>query len=405
MTGRARQIVLIAVAIFAYHTFFWLQPTSWNDELVGGTFGTIRIDNFLPSPRDPINVTVWYPRDSAWEQQYIPEHLIQPAALGHITMRIISTVPEVGWSRTSNDSMIVDPYAVNILVIHGHIDDDTRCHSTVVEKVQYYQPAVVFIVSDEAGNTRRCTTEKLSRLVPLVFRGFSSQSFGIPVFPNVFNTPLGHMTGQQYPPRSALRRASLRDISFAFVGWDKHERKYMLELLSGRFNRSIIEFGTKASAQAVVDAYVQAVFVPNTKGFITYDCFRQYEASRTGAIPVIVGPAEDDDLKFRTFGYFVGWEGRMPPWIFATNWTMAADIMEGLLADKVKLDARQKAVLDWWDTVIAATRGKIRRVLEADFARRSSARHLAQQFDRIGRSDVAALIDRVPSPIAVKPPA
>ena len=57
------------------------------------------------------------------------------------------------------------------------------------------------------------------------------------------------------------------------------------------------------------DVYRNAKFVPNGRGNAVLDCFRLYEASMAGAIPVVVGSWSE----IRETFYF---GGDVLPWIF-----------------------------------------------------------------------------------------
>ena len=94
--------------------------------------------------------------------------------------------------------------------------------------------------------------------------------------------------------------------------------------------------------------YSQSVFVPCGRGNSSLDCFRLYEASMNGAIPVLVG--SNDEIK-STFKY-----EENPPWIFAKTWSEA---VEKCMNTKIN----SQNVLEWWNTRIEKIRTQILEVL------------------------------------------
>ena len=183
-------------------------------------------------------------------------------------------------------------------------------------------------------------------------------------------------TSQTSPPVSASQRI----LAWAFVGTQKSDRKTMLNILKtltpfhavvsdvGRDGEPVplrkrllgtswsFDNGTQPSLVAAL--YRSAVFVPVTRGHRTLDCFRAYEASRAGAIPVVVASSLDEIMA--TFGYMLGFEGRLPPgWVYARSYEHARAQMQALLADAVALDRRQLLVMHFYRTSVAMTRAVV----------------------------------------------
>uniref|UniRef100_A0A7S1VZ76 RXYLT1 C-terminal domain-containing protein n=1 Tax=Neobodo designis TaxID=312471 RepID=A0A7S1VZ76_NEODS len=105
------------------------------------------------------------------------------------------------------------------------------------------------------------------------------------------------------------------------------------------------------SAQTMTRAYADSVFVPAPRGWRVLDCFRDYEATRMGAIPVVVADGRSDEVE-RSFGhYYREPPGSLPPWVFAKSWTEAGDMMVALMKNMTALEEMQAANLRWWDRV------------------------------------------------------
>lgn len=369
-----------------------ISPPRTADGEVGLALKDIR--PYLPRPTDAINVTLWIPKHVAWERQYVVKDLVEPAARGGVvTVRELDPLKDDatgGWNRGKPKNWINRPDDVNIVIFHGIIEDDKRCHSSIVEKAHYYQPALAFIFSDEVGLSR-CITKKLSQLVPVVMRHYTPDSHGFKSPPNVFSIPLGTMNNQEYDRAKLVKKASER------AGAAKNDRREMIEKLSKKFPERQFRLGKPSISMAeVAKLYHRAVFVPNSRGFLKLDCFRLYEATRAGAIPVVVGPADEIE---KTFGRFMGSEGKLPPWVFAPTWDAAIVNMEQLLESNDKLNARQAAVLDWWAAVSDATVKRIRRAIEVDWARRRLASATGQRLRSAGLSMAADMFERRPDPM------
>jgi hypothetical protein len=94
------------------------------------------------------------------------------------------------------------------------------------------------------------------------------------------------------------------------------------------------------SPSQMFDVYSNSIFVPSERGHHSLDCLRLYEASLSGAIPIVVGNIEE--IK-NTFMY-----EECPPWIFAESWEKAIEVCKKLLRDPTLLQKRQNTVLYWW---------------------------------------------------------
>ena len=94
-----------------------------------------------------------------------------------------------------------------------------------------------------------------------------------------------------------------------------------------------------SDTQVLTDSY----FVLSPRGQVSVDCFRHYEASMHGAIPIVVGLHSELVSAFNYFAVH-------PPWVFAASWVQALQLVQGLLANRTAMVARQIAVLQWWKT-------------------------------------------------------
>ncbi len=88
--------------------------------------------------------------------------------------------------------------------------------------------------------------------------------------------------------RHDILRMRDRNLQWAFIGTLKQDRQAIIKAFSAALNTSY-HVSHETAPSAIFDIYKHAVFVPNGRGNIVLGCFRLYEASMAGAIPVVVG--------------------------------------------------------------------------------------------------------------------
>ncbi len=201
--------------------------------------------------------------------------------------------------------------------------------------VLYGRPDIVIHLSDEFGDIPEFTA--LAELCPLMLRQHDHP--GYPHYPNLHYMPLGFMKGM-FPSGISLAGVGHgpRRLVWSFVGvWKKNrERREMVATLS----ELEPNFLDSASPAEMADIYTNSEFVPNTRGDFVMDCFRLYECSICGAVPVLVGPAEECALLVSRM--------RNPPWMVHESWGEALKAMRQLRKDPAALKARGDAVRGWW---------------------------------------------------------
>ena len=83
--------------------------------------------------------------------------------------------------------------------------------------------------------------------------------------------------------RAINRQATSRPYLWSFFGRVHNDRKTLMHLLEP-WEPHYRGYG--ASPQKMLEYYMQSQFVPNGKGNVHFDCFRLYEATIAGAVPV-----------------------------------------------------------------------------------------------------------------------
>jgi len=210
--------------------------------------------------------------------------------------------------------------------------------------MQRVVPDILFHTSDEWCN--RAGVVGRYQDFKYVFRQYACHGQYLHQYKDVHNMrviPLGYMFGM-IPTSSAVHARDIlahigntRQYRWSFVGHIKSDRSKAI----GIFNDVQPNFHGISDKLQTVNVYKDSDFVVSPRGNANLDCFRHYEASMNGAIPVIVGGQQEIN---NTFGHFIS----MPPWLFADSWENAKLSVRGLIADRDSLVRRQRRVLEWW---------------------------------------------------------
>jgi hypothetical protein len=333
----------------------------------------------------PVDAVVLFPFAAAiWEAEYLPRDLLPRSTNGgRLAVLPISVdkwdggnpnPPLSSLTRRAlfNDTTSANADEVPPIIWAAHLSDsynaNHNCPKRVTAKLMYYRPTVVLVLSDEHGRTfclhsmianigmraRRGAPADEKPPLKLVLRQYSKKTSGNILGGNIKTMPLGYMAGTMaLPPsleRDVLRKASTRRLAWSFVGSSKGSRAAMIETMSRMVQPFVASAKGGFPPLAMHRVYGDSKFVLSPKGFARLDCFRLYEASRVGAIPVVVGHVAE---MRNAFNSYVGErKGAMPPWVFAHSWPEAAGKMQSLMRDRTgALDKRQRAVLRWWDRV------------------------------------------------------
>jgi hypothetical protein len=111
----------------------------------------------------------------------------------------------------------------------------------------------------------------------------------------------------------------------------------------------------------MAEVYRNSSFVLCPAGDFNILCFRNFEASICGAIPVVGGTTRERYLEAtEPLGD--------PPWIFHESWKDGLEEVRALLADEPALRARRMKVLAWWAAELDRTRNRIGSILGASRA-------------------------------------
>jgi len=269
-----------------------------------------------------------------WETDFISKDLLE----GYISIFLTpDKFKDLNYWKDSKD-IIVDN--VKILVFSSNVIS----YQEILNIVIYVKPLVIFHLSDEWGWKKEYN--ELSKYSKLLIRQHHHGSYNN-IYNNIIYMPLGYMKNMIGTSLSEVPKPKLiteRKYAWSFIGNMKSDRQYMIDLFKSS-NIGDYYNNNNIPAKDMYEIYKDSIFIPNGRGNIRLDCFRLYEASLSGAIPVVVG---DKNETHETFLYEDN-----PPWIFASSWEDAIIICKNLINNTDELIKKQLDILNWWNKRIA----------------------------------------------------
>jgi hypothetical protein len=234
-------------------------------------------------------------------------------------------------------------------------------YEEVLECVLKTQPKIIIQLSDEFYFEDLQVHNNLGNYCELFLRQYHFDNYSYTM--NTIQMPLGYCNGIEVKSEDILSVFD-RKYTWSFVGEMKSDRWDLVNsfnLIEGGFS------GSSLSKSEMTDIYMNSIFAPSGRGNSSLNCFRLYETSMMGCIPVVVGPQCELDV---TFLY-----EENPPWIFSDNWENAVLICQELLSDKNELQKLQNENLKWWKNRI----GKISKKIEYIFNEKTSINYKSDQ--------------------------
>lgn len=226
---------------------------------------------------------------------------------------------------------------------HLHIACDVfafscRVHDfwNIRDTIKRLKPKIVIMLSDEFELENKWNYNILGNYCDLFLRQYHHSFYNYTS--NTLHLPLGYTNG-------CKSFISEKKYDWSFIGEIKSDRKEMIDIFSGLENNFICNYLDK---EVMCEIYSQSTFVPCGRGNSSLDCFRLYEASMNGAIPVVVGTEKEIEC---TFKY-----EENPPWIFAETWKDAYDKCLNNTITSIE-------VTSWWNRRLNAIRTKVLEIL------------------------------------------
>lgn len=206
-------------------------------------------------------------------------------------------------------------------------------------------PNIIFMISDESGVNP--LFNELSKYTKLFVRQYHHAHY--PTYLNIVYMPLGYMRTMLQCKSTEIKVKPMNERQFrwSFVGELRTNREKMIHMF--RSSGMVPYFLMNGiSPSEMFDVYSNSIFVPNGRGRSSLDCLRLYEASLSGAIPVIVGNLEEIKHTFI--------QEECPPWIYAVSWEKAIKVCKKLLNNPIELQKRQNTIVYWWHRRIETLR-------------------------------------------------
>jgi hypothetical protein len=213
-------------------------------------------------------------------------------------------------------------------------------YKEIISIVQKTKPKIIICLSDEFIGEDLSHFNELGDYCKLFLRNYHHPNYNYT--PNTLHIPLGYTNGCKVFEES-------KQLNWTFFGEIKTDRQEMIN----EFRVIPRHFvGKTTSKELMSKTYSKSIFVPCGRGNSSLDCFRLYEASMNGAIPVVVGSKEEIEC---TFKY-----EENPPWIFAETWNDAAKKCNILLSSSID----NSTLLNWWNNRIKNLRSRVSEVLD-----------------------------------------
>jgi len=296
---------------------------------------------------------VLYDKNCTWEIDYVVACLLKPLFQNEdisYSCHFLETVELLAYRKDQEDDKRILVFTSNLVTFEE-----------LKPLLLRFKPHVVIHLSDEWGT--KPDFVQLSDFTKVVLRQHWFPQCYAPRT-NIFPIPLGFMT--KFPFASLIiTPMNKRELVWSFVGTINKPRKDMLQMLYSNLPNvpQAVHAGGVPIGE-VANIYNQSVFVPNERGAVRLDCFRLYEATLAGAIPVVVGSKNELE---DTFVYDNDDEddnkndSQKPPWIFANTWQEAIQQCIELLADenRTKLQTLQTKNLVWFKTKMQTAQNRI----------------------------------------------
>lgn len=249
-----------------------------------------------------------------------------------IKNNIILSVGSWSWEKDYFFHLITHISSKRIYVFSSNYVD----YKSAREHTIKFKPDIIVHLSDEWGGKKEY--DELSKITKLYLRQYFHQEY--PKHNNKYVIPLGYQTGMfdRLPTNINHKPIIERKYKWSFIGdYTKNQERY--DMVNYMKSIKPHKLG-KAEPLEMKDIYCDSIFVPNVRGNVKLDCFRLYEATACGAIPVLVGPMHECRELIQS--------QQMPPWPYYDNWCDVKTMIENYDEDKIQI-LQEKNII-WWNS-------------------------------------------------------
>jgi len=232
-------------------------------------------------------------------------------------------------------------YEKNLNNINSHKDilvfsSPRYSFDDILNLVKKISPKIIVNLSDEFYGWDFDNFNILGNYCNIYMREYHHKNYNYTE--NTIHIPLGY-TNDLIKYKKNNIKSNDRKITWSL--FTNHLNQDRIELISHFKNLKGGFYGKNISKISLSNFYSNSVFSPCGRGHSNLNCFRLYEASLFGSIPIVVGTP--DEIK-ETFFY-----ENNPPWIFLNSWSDAVDYCEYLLNNMDKLLIIQDNLQIWWN--------------------------------------------------------
>ena len=232
-------------------------------------------------------------------------------------------------------------YEKNLNNINSHKDilvfsSPSYSFNEILNLVKKISPKIIVNLSDEFYGWDFDNFNILGNYCKIYMREYHHKNYNYT--PNTVHIPLGY-TNDLIKYKKNNIKSNDRKITWSL--FTNHLNQDRIELISHFKNLKGGFYGKNISKISLSNFYSNSIFSPCGRGHSNLNCFRLYEASLFGSIPIVVG--DFDEIK-ETFFY-----ENNPPWIFLNSWSDAVDYCEYLLNNMDKLLIIQDNLQIWWN--------------------------------------------------------
>jgi hypothetical protein len=265
-----------------------------------------------------------------WERQFLLDDLLKP----YYNKKKIIYEDELGFNLDflKRKQINVDDIKNNNIFVFS---SNKNKFEDIYYLVKEIKPKIIIHLSDEWGTNENF--QSLARHTGLLLRQYHHHKY-ISTYKNILYIPLGYSSNffENNYKNIELKCSFDRKYIWSFIGNIKQDRIEMLKIMK----QLVPNISGRMDTSQIRNIYRESIFVPIGRGNVSLDCFRLYEASSCGAIPIIVGGEEEYK---NTFKY-----EENPPWLRFNNWKDAVNECQELLKDPLLCYKKSIENVIWW---------------------------------------------------------
>lgn len=217
-----------------------------------------------------------------------------------------------------------------------------------------FKPKIIIQLADECCEEHNEIHNLLGNFCNLFLKQYRHESQLSTYTENTTIIPLGYVNGV-YNRSVKIKPIADRKYTWTWVGFLKSDRKEMINCFWNMW-KNVTICNAYIPGNEVFDLYSESIFVPCGRGNFSLDCFRNYEATIAGAIPVIVGPMNEIEWTYKF--------EETPPWIYAESWSEALKKCQEIQFDFETLQKMQNENIAWWNKMVSFLQNKVSKALE-----------------------------------------